>query len=191
MRDKWSAYRMNEDYRLIRSKRKSVAVCVDEKSQVIVRAPIKMSVKCIEDFLDRHLTWIEKQKNLRETELQTVTYLTNEEIQSLKEKAKEFLLQRVTYYSSIMAVSPTGIKITSANGRWGSCSWKNSLCFPYKIMLLPEELIDYIVVHELAHIREKNHSKNFYAEVEKYMPNYKQCIKQLKLIQKSLPKVSP
>ncbi|MEG1869673.1 MAG: M48 family metallopeptidase, partial [Oscillospiraceae bacterium] len=83
------------------------------------------------------------------------------------------------------------IKITSANGRWGSCSWKNSLCFPYKIMLLPEELIDYIVVHELAHIREKNHSKNFYAEVEKYMPNYKQCIKQLKLIQKSLPKVSP
>ena len=90
------------------------------------------------------------------------------------------------HYSKIIGVTPIDIKITSATTRWGSCSGKNSLCFPFRISLLPTELIDYIVVHELIHIRVKNHSKRFYREVEKYMPDYKDRISGIKTEQKKL-----
>lgn len=79
-----------------------------------------------------------------------------------------------------MGVSPTGIKITSAKKRFGSCSGKNSLCFSFMLMQYPEEAVDYVVVHELAHIRHHNHSRDFYRFIEKYMPDYKEREKLLK-----------
>ena len=79
-----------------------------------------------------------------------------------------------------MGVCPTGITVTGAQKRFGSCSAKDRLCFSYHLMRYPEPAIDYVVVHELAHIFHKNHSKSFYAYVEKYMPDYKECEKLLK-----------
>ncbi|MEG1614194.1 MAG: M48 family metallopeptidase, partial [Oscillospiraceae bacterium] len=69
---------------------------------------------------------------------------------------------------------PTAVKITSAEKRFGSCSGKNSLCFSYRLMQYPQDAIDYVIVHELAHIKHKNHSKNFYELIEQYMPDYKE-----------------
>lgn len=88
--------------------------------------------------------------------------------------------ERVDYYSRLMNVKPTGIKITSAKKRFGSCSGKNSICFLYYLMLYPKEAVDYVVVHELAHVRHHNHSKDFYNFVSEFMPDYKEREKLLK-----------
>lgn len=80
---------------------------------------------------------------------------------------------KVRHYSTIMGLRPTGIRITSARTRFGSCSGKNSLCFSWRLMGYPEEAVDYVVVHELAHIVHKNHGPDFWALVGQYMPDYK------------------
>ena len=81
-----------------------------------------------------------------------------------------------------MGVNPTSVKITSAQTRYGSCSAKNGICYSWRVMLLPEDLIDYIVVHELAHIREHNHSPAFYRVIERELPDYKKRVAKLKKI---------
>ena len=79
---------------------------------------------------------------------------------------------RVDYWSDIMGLTPTGLKITSARTRFGSCSGKNSLCFSWRLMQYPREAIDYVVVHELAHIRHHDHSAAFYRFIASVMPDH-------------------
>ena len=79
-----------------------------------------------------------------------------------------------------MGLEPTGVKITSAKKRFGSCSAKNSICYSWRLMLYSKEAIDYVVVHELAHIAHKNHGPQFYALIEKYLPDYKEREKLLR-----------
>ena len=80
-------------------------------------------------------------------------------MQELARQGREYLPRRVAYWAARMDVMPTGLRITSARTRWGSCSGKNSLCFSLFLMRYPPEAIDAVVVHELAHIRYKNHSR--------------------------------
>ena len=169
-----------KEYKLIRSKRKSISVSVSKDLVVVVKAPLKLPKRDIEAFVAKYADWIEKQSVVMRERNANRVILSDEQIKELKRKAKALLPVRIEHYSAIMGVQPTGIKITSANTRWGSCTAKDCLCFPYKIMLLPSELIDYIVVHELAHIKEKNHSAAFYAVVARYMPDYKDRRKRLK-----------
>lgn len=169
------------DYKLIKTKRKTISLSVNNELQVIVRAPMHANKQSIDSFVEKHTKWIERQKIIIQDRNNN---RAKEDMENLKTLAKDLLPKRVKYYSNIMGVSPSGIKITSAKSRWGSCSYKNSLCFSYRIMLLPLELIDLIVVHELAHIRVKDHSKRFYDEVSKYMPDYntkKQNLRKLEL----------
>jgi predicted metal-dependent hydrolase len=98
---------------------------------------------------------------------------TAEEIDALKARARAVLPEKVAHYGAMMGLHPTGLKVTAAQKRYGSCSAKNSLCFSCYLMRSPDEAIDAVVVHELAHIRYKNHGKSFYALVEQYMPDYK------------------
>ena len=104
-----------------------------------------------------------------------------------RQKAKEMLCEWVNCYSKVMGVSPADVKITSAATRWGSCSAKNSLCFPYRLICMPVDAIESVVVHELAHITVKNHSKKFYAEIEKTMPDYRKRYKKLKEFAQRIP----
>ena len=168
------------EYYLTRSRRKSISLSVSKDLEVVVKAPLKMLKRDINAFVIKHAEWIEKQLVVIKERNANRVELSDEQVKQLRHKAKTLLPSRVEYYSAIMGVKPTGIKITSATTRWGSCSAKNVLCFPYRIMLLPDELIDYIIVHELAHIKEKNHSKAFYAVVAQYMPDYKDRQKRLK-----------
>lgn len=92
----------------------------------------------------------------------------------LRREAAAYLPGRLEHFSRLMDVQPTGCKITSARTRWGSCSGKNSICFSHRLVCLPPALIDAVVVHELAHIREKNHSERFYREVCAILPDYRQ-----------------
>lgn len=161
-------------YKIIRSARKTVALEVTRNLDILVRAPLKFPATEIEKFVVEHNQWLEKALIKQEQRKKiNPKQLTIDEINQLKKKAKEIIPTKVDYYSRLMNVIPTGVKITSAEKRFGSCSGKNSLCFSYKLMQYPDDAINYVVVHELAHIRHKNHSKNFYFEIERYLPDYK------------------
>lgn len=170
------------------SRRKTLSLSVTGELTVIVNAPDFLPDSVIWEFIRKHRSWIERQlafQRERNAKVEKLA-LTEDKIQKLKEKARVILASRVGYYSKIMNVKPTAVKITSAKTRWGSCSGKNSLNFSYRLILLPPEAVDAVVVHELAHIRVKNHSSDFYDEVEKYMPDYKSRMETLRSAQREL-----
>lgn len=160
------------EYELIRSNRKTLSLEVKRGGRVVVRSPFRVSEQKITEFLNLRYEWI---INAMERQKQKVDIynISTEQIAILKQKAKEFLPNRVEYYSKIMQLYPKSVKINSAKTRFGSCSSQNNINFSAYLMLYPVEAIDYVVVHELAHIKYKNHQKEFYNLVEKYMPDYK------------------
>ena len=95
------------------------------------------------------------------------------DVEMLRARAKRELPARVAAYAAAMGVTPAGVRITSARTRFGSCNAKNSLCFSCYLMANAQPAIDYVIVHELAHIRHKNHSAAFWAEVAKVFPDYR------------------
>lgn len=103
-----------------------------------------------------------------------------------KKIAKKHLTQRVIFYKDKLGVEPIAVKVNSAKTRWGSCSSKKSINFSWRIIMAQEDIIDYVVVHELAHIKEMNHSKKFWAEVENVLPNYLESRAKLKVFSKKL-----
>jgi predicted metal-dependent hydrolase len=90
-----------------------------------------------------------------------------------KKKARQYLLERVDFYESMFKLKSSGIRITSAESRWGSCSEDNHLSFSFRLMMAPPEIVDYVVVHEMMHIREKNHSSKFWNLVVEVIPDFK------------------
>ena len=97
-----------------------------------------------------------------------------------KEEAKQFIPVLVERWSEIMELQPNKISFRKTKRQWGSCSGKNDLSFNTMMMKLPHDVIQYIIVHELAHIKHKHHQKSFWKEIEKYMPEYKQHVTELK-----------
>lgn len=168
------------DYTLIRAKRRTMSLQLDRDGRAVVRAPYGVKKEFIDRFVAEHEVWLararEKQQNRRLAHPEP----TDEERKALLAQAREYLPMRVDYWSGIMGLTPTGLKITSARTRFGSCSGKNSLCFSWRLMQYPPEAIDYVVVHELAHIRHHDHSPAFYALIERYMPDWRERMKPLK-----------
>ena len=97
-----------------------------------------------------------------------------------KKKARDFIHQRVDYFSRMLKLQPENIRITSAESRWGSCSGDNNLAFSFRLIMAPPVVIDYVIVHELMHIKEKNHSPKFWLHVEAVMPEYRKHRRWLK-----------
>lgn len=168
------------EYKLIRSKRKTISLMIDEKCQIVVRAPMRMSQKDIDDTVARHTLWIDRHMPAARERMNNSLKITPELIAELTERAKTEIPPRVMYFAKMMGVKPTGIKITSARKRFGSCSGKNSLCFSCLLMMYPSEAIDCVVVHELAHIKHHNHSAAFYEYIYEYMPDYREREKLLR-----------
>ena len=170
---------------VIRSNRKTVAIRVNEDLTVTVRAPRRASSKEIDRILKENESWISKHIEQMQMEKalfdsKGITYLTNEEIQELEDKALAYIPQRVEHFSRLMGVNYGRITIRNQKTRWGSCSSKGNLNFNCLLMLTPPEVIDYVVVHELCHRKEMNHSRAFWSEVEKVIPNYKESVQWLK-----------
>lgn len=161
------------EYTVVLGKRKTLSLSVQPDLTVLVKAPFGFPRLEIEHFVQSHAQWIEKAKQRQNARTALENTLTEKRIQELRAMAQVEIPRRVAYYAEKMGVQPTGIKITSAKTRFGSCSTKNSLCFSWRLMLYPTEAIDYVVVHELAHIKEKNHSAAFYKVVESVLPDYK------------------
>lgn len=168
------------DYRIVRSKRKTAAIEIDENCNLILRLPMNYPNRSIQSLLESHAQWIEKHMEIQKQRRLNRRNLSKNEILQLKSKAKQIIPKRVEHFSKIMGLKPTGVKITSAQKRFGSCSGKDSLCFSYILMQYPDEAVDYVVVHELAHIKHKNHGRDFYRLIESVLPDYKQREKLLK-----------
>ncbi len=162
---------MAVNYSLIRTNRRTVAIQIKPGGAVEVRAPKSLSISVIEKFIREKQGWIERKQ--KEIGGKKDIVFDKQQLKFLSEKAAEVLPERCEYFASIMGVCYTGIKITSAKTRWGSCSGKNSLCFSCRLMLMPKIAQDYVVVHELAHIVRKDHSRKFWEIVHSVMPDYK------------------
>lgn len=164
-----------ESYELIRSGRKTLALEITRDGRVLVRAPARLSQTRIDAFVQSHAAWIDTHLARQRQHLAAAPPPpTAEEVEALKARARAILPEKVAHWSRVMGVTPTGVKITAARTRYGSCSGKNSLCFSCFLMNCPEEAIDLVVVHELCHIREKNHGPAFYALLEQYLPDYRE-----------------
>ena len=168
------------EYQLVRSDRRTMSVEVDSSGRILVRAPRLMPKWCIEAFVAERQTWIEAAK-ARQAKRQAKLPVIREEDKPLYVKmAKAILPPKIERYARRMGVQPTGLTVTSARTRFGSCSGKNRLSFSWRLMAFPEAAIDYVVVHELAHIRYKDHSRAFYAFIESVLPDYRDRIRLLR-----------
>ena len=169
------------EYKIIYSKRKSLAIQVTPDGEVLVKAPKNTPKKNIEETVKKYSDWIEKtQKKVLGKDI-GMKKASAEEEKLLRKKAKELLPEKVNYYSDLLGVTPTRLTVTGARTRFGSCSGKNSISFSFYLMRFPEDAIDYVVVHELCHMIHHNHSKEFYKEIEKILPDYKRRKKLLDL----------
>lgn len=169
------------EFILKRSKRKTLALEINRKCEIIVRAPLHLSKKKIDAFVAGHDEWIAKNLEKVKSRAEQASELSEDEIKELRRRAKEYLPARTEYFAKIMGVEYTSLKITSAKTRYGSCSAKNGICYSLYLMQKPLPAVDYVVVHELAHTVHHNHSAQFYALIEKYMPDYKERNRLLKL----------
>ena len=177
------AFDMNKlPVNIIKSKRKTISIQLKEDG-VYVRVPKGMSRRDIDEILIQKSDWIEKHWTIMQERNQTLEKIepyTEAEMKTMIEMAKVVIPKKVKYYAPLVGVDYGRITIRNQKTRWGSCSGKGNLNFNCLLMKCPEEVMDYIVVHELCHRKEMNHSARFYAEVERVFPEYKRCQKWLK-----------
>jgi predicted metal-dependent hydrolase len=155
-------------YRLIRSDRKSIAIQITADG-VVVRAPKRLAAAEIDLFVQSKRSWIEA--HLSKLPAPQPKF-TQEEIEALSQKALAVIPDRVRHFALIVGVTYGRITIRNQRSRWGSCSGKGNLNFNCLLMLTPSHVIDYVVVHELCHRLELNHSPKFWAQVERVLPDY-------------------
>lgn len=155
-----------------RSSRKTLAITVTSKGELLVKAPSAMGEKEIERFLAQKRYWIYKQAKHVLQEAQERTDRSDEEIKALKMQARQVLTQRTDTYKILLGVDYQRIRIGDQKTRWGSCSSKGTISYNWHLILMPERIMDYVIVHELCHLREMNHSKRFWQLVEEILPDY-------------------
>lgn len=167
------------EYELIRSDRRTISMEI-KNGRVVVRAPKRMESRAIARFVAEHADWVAS--HMARQERRRENHPEPDEAQRLEyiRRAKASLPGKVEYYGALMGLRPAGITITGARTRFGSCSAKGRLSFSWRLMQYPEAAVDYVVVHELAHLRYMNHGREFYALIGKYMPDYKARRKLLK-----------
>jgi len=208
--------------KIIRSKRRTIALVITKDATLEVRAPFNASLGIIEKFVAEKRSWIEKKKafvNKNRTNVLPKNFVDGEEFifagniyklqcgncdaisissalhlpQKLLPQAKQHLtiwyknqalkkiIERANHYANITQLKYKAIKLTSAKRSWGSCSHKGSLRINWRLVMAPLNILDYVVVHELIHLVEKNHSKQFWHRVQTILPNYKEQKNWLKL----------
>ena len=162
------------EYELIRSRRRTLALEITRDCRVLVRAPMRLSRARIDAFVSSRQDWIARNLAAQRQRMAAAPpEPTAAEIAALKKRAAEVLPEKVAYWSRTTGLTATGVKITTARRRYGSCNSQNSLCFSCFLMQYPEDAIDLVVVHELCHTKVRNHGPDFYALLEQHLPDYK------------------
>lgn len=160
---------------IIRSDRRTFSLQMTPRG-LVVRAPRFATAAQIEAVIQQHAKWIEKQEQkLSASASDAQEPLTPEELQVLADRAKEAIPARVAHFAPLVGVDYGRITIRNQRTRWGSCSAAGNLNFNCLLMLAPPEVLDSVVVHELCHRKELNHSARFYAEVLRVFPDYRRC----------------
>lgn len=155
-------------YKIIKSFRKSISLQI-KSWEIIVKAPRFMLQKTIDTFVQKHKDWIVSRLKQEKNKI----IYNPKQIEDLKIKARDYIPNRVRELAYKFWFSYNFIKITSAKTRWGSCTSKKNLNFSYRLILTPKDVIDYVIIHELSHLKHMNHSKRFWREVASMMPDYK------------------
>ncbi len=196
------------------SKRKTISISIDEKGNILVKAPYNVTIGEIEEVVSKHSRWIDNKinqvKNYKQlpkdkilflgeekkininiqqdlkkeyvvfTNDEFTVYVTNKEHvkivlkRYLIEVARNIIKNKINKYSLILGVSPNMIRMKDTKTRWGSCSYVNNLNFNYRLVMAREDVLEYVVLHEMCHIIHKNHSKEFYNLVGSIMKDYKE-----------------
>ncbi|MBQ6430706.1 MAG: M48 family metallopeptidase [Oscillospiraceae bacterium] len=159
-------------YEIVRGNRKTLAAQIKD-GKLIVRAPLQISDEEIDRFVRRHRRWIETNLTRSQT-AKTVRMLTPAELCTLAERAKRVIPERVAYYARLVGVTYGKITVRTQRSRWGSCSGRGNLNFNCLLMLAPPRVLDSVVVHELCHRKQMNHSDRFYAELLRVFPDYRE-----------------
>ena len=166
---------MTEQVEIIRSKRKTVTIQIKSDGRVVVRAPMRMSGAAIRQLLEEKSAWIEKHlAQIRRQNESAEPAFSPEQLRQLAEAARQDLPRRAARFAPLVGVSCGRITIRAQKSRWGSCSTRGNLNFNCLLMLCPEEVRDYVVVHELCHRKEMNHSRRFWQELARVLPEYEQ-----------------
>ena len=168
--------------RLIRARRKTLSIRITQEGNLEIRAPLGMPKGEIEAFLKEKAQWIEihRAKVLAEYTQGQQAPLGEEEILTLAEQMRRRLPEKLNRHAASMGVTFGRVTIRCQQTRWGSCSSRGNLNFNCLLMLAPEEVLDYVVVHELAHRKQMNHSALFWQEVAQECPDYKKSLRWLK-----------
>ena len=161
---------------VIRSRRKTMSLEIRRDLSICVRVPLQTTDREIKTLLKEKETWIRRhlvEMKMRAAAQKQIPKLTNAELRELADRAGKILPQKVADYAERIGVTYGRITIRNQKTRWGSCSAKENLNFNCLLMLMPEDVIDYVVVHELCHRIEMNHSAAFWAQVEQILPDYR------------------
>ncbi len=164
-------------YQILRSRRKTISLQMKPEG-LIVRAPLEADDQQIARAVERHRDWIAKQEaRLAEASAQLAAQgpLSPEELSALTEAARRTIPARVAHFAPLVGVSWGRVTIRRQRSRWGSCSAAGNLNFNCLLMLAPPEVLDSVVVHELCHRLEPNHSRRFYDQVLRVFPDYWRC----------------
>lgn len=164
----------------VRSSRKTLALTITEDIKLSIKAPLRMSEREILRFVNQRRFWLYKQaKRMQEMSSKRVEYSEYQEVK-LREKARRVLTAKTDFFKKELNVDYKRIRIGDQRTRWGSCSSKGTISYSWRLILMPEEIQDYVVVHELCHLHEMNHSKKFWEWVESIIPDYEKRRKWLK-----------
>ena len=175
------------DYILKRSSRRSVSIEITRDLAVLVRAPLLFPKGEIDRLVAARAAWIDEHLTRRREAIKAERQVDTVEA-ALRARARAELPPLVERYAAQMGLHPTSVRITSAKTRFGSCSGKNGVCFSWRLMAYPLPAVEYVVVHELAHIRHKNHGAQFHALVERYLPDHRERRALLRQPPLSIPK---
>ncbi len=165
-------------YKIIYTDRKTVSMKIENDGTLTVRAPRRTPRKELDSIVAKYSHRLEE---MRKRVIKKETAIASSNEAELERRLRETVLPLVEKYSRLMGLYPKKIKFTNAKTRFGSCGSNGTICFSRYLALYPEEAIEYVVVHEIAHLDQMNHSKKFYAIVEKYLPDWKRRKAQLKI----------
>ena len=173
---------MTIPYEIVRSKRKTYGIHVAPGGKVTVRIPLRGSEKCAISLAESKKNWIAScVLKLQNVPVQREKTPSEKRLEAIYRKAaREYFPKRVSHYARMLGVTYGKISIRDQKTRWGSCSSEGNLSFNWRLILAPPDVLDYVVIHELCHRKEMNHSKEFWALVESLMPEYKERRKWLR-----------
>ena len=162
---------MNPPLRIIRSRRRTAAIQITPEGEILIRCPLGTSDARARQLAADHAGWIAAKLNALSHQ-SAVSPFSEDELQRLCEKARQMLPDRVRFWAARIGVSYGRITVRRQHTLWGSCSSRGNLSFNGLLAAVPPEVCDYVVVHELCHRLQMNHSPAFWAEVARAMPDY-------------------